>query len=66
MLNSEWFKRAARTFFQTALGYIIFAVPNIDFNNTSAIKTTLIGIGVSAAAAGVAAVMNINEEDNKI
>lgn len=54
----DWLKRAIRTFIQAAVGYAVVVVPNVDFNDTSALKTTLIGIGVSAVAAGIAAVMN--------
>lgn len=54
---SNWIKRAIRTFFQTAIGYITVAIPTVDWND-SALKTTLIGIGMSALAAGISAVMN--------
>jgi hypothetical protein len=53
----NWIKRAIRTFFQTAVGYITVAIPTVDWND-SALKTTLIGIGMSALAAGISAVMN--------
>lgn len=53
----NWIKRAIRTFFQTAIGYITVAIPTVDWND-SALKTTLIGIGMSALAAGISAVMN--------
>lgn len=60
----NWVKRALRTFAQTAVGYIVVAVPAVDFGGEkAAIKTALIGIGVSAIAAGMAAVMNLNEEE---
>ena len=62
MFSRECIRRAVRTFIQTAIGYIAVVVPNIDFADSSALKTTLIGVGVSAAAAGAAAVMNINKE----
>lgn len=53
----NWIKRAIRTFFQTAVGYITVAIPTVDWND-SALKTTLIGIGMSALAAGISAAMN--------
>lgn len=53
----NWIKRAIRTFFQSAMGYIVVAIPTVDWND-SALKTTLIGIGMSALAAGISAVMN--------
>lgn len=61
-MSKECLKRALRTFFQTAVGYLAVAVPAIDVRDASAFRTALVGIGVSAAAAGLAAVMNINEE----
>ena len=57
-IQKEWLRRALRTFVQAAVGYAVVVVPNIDFNDTSALKTTLVGAGVSAVAAGIAAVMN--------
>lgn len=67
MKLKEWAYRALRTFLQSAVGYIVIALPNVDFSEQSKVKTALIGIGVSAVAAGLAAVMNINndkEEEN--
>lgn len=67
MKIKEWAYRALRTFLQSAVGYIVIALPNVDFSEQSKAKTALIGIGVSAVAAGLAAVMNINndkEEEN--
>ena len=58
----NWIKRALRTFAQSAIGYIVVALPAIDFSETSVLKTALIGIGVSATAAGLSAVMNLKEE----
>lgn len=57
----NWGKRVLRTFLQAAVGYAVVAIPAIDFSDTSMLKTALIGVGVSAVAAGVAAVMNLNE-----
>jgi hypothetical protein len=59
----NWVKRAIRTFIQTALGYICVAIPAVDWND-SALKATLVGIGTSAIAAGVAAVMNYKDNDS--
>lgn len=67
MKMKEWAYRALRTFLQSAVGYIVIALPNVNFSEQSKAKTALIGIGVSAVAAGLAAVMNINndkEEEN--
>ena len=56
-----WLKRALRTFMQTAVGYIAVNIAVVDFSNTSATKTAAVGLCVSAAAAGLAAVMNLKE-----
>jgi hypothetical protein len=58
----NWVKRALRTFVQSAVGYIAIAVPNIDFSSASAAKTAVVGLGLSALAAGIAAVMNIKDD----
>lgn len=58
----NWAKRAIRTFVQAAVGYLVVAVPSVDFSGEkNAVKTALVGIGVSAVAAGIAAAMNIRE-----
>lgn len=58
-----WIKRAIRTFAQTAVGYITVNLVTVDFTaDTPVIKTAMIGIAVSAVAAGMAAVMNFKEE----
>lgn len=59
----NWMKRALRTAFQTMIGYIAVAMPSIDWSaDRSVLKPVLIGIGVSAVAAGLAAAMNLEEE----
>lgn len=57
-----WVKRALRTFLQTAVGYIAVNIAAVDFTDTSITKTAVIGLCVSATAAGLAAVMNVREE----
>ena len=58
----NWLRRALRTALQTAVGYLAVAVPNIDWSTEkSVLKTPLIGIGVSAVSAGLAAAMNLEE-----
>jgi hypothetical protein len=60
----NWVKRAARTFIQSAVGYVAVAVPAIDWTSSgrATLKTALVGIGVSAVSAGISAVMNIMDE----
>lgn len=58
----ETLKRAARTFVQAAVGYIaanFVMYAGSDFSDLSVLKTVLMGLGVSAVAAGLAAVMNL-------
>jgi len=58
-----WLKRALRTAFQSAVGYLVAAVPSVDWSqDRAAVRTALIGIGVSAVSAGIAAVMNLDAE----
>ena len=54
----NWIKRALRTFIQAAVGYAVVALPAIDWQDTGTLRGTLIGLGVSAIAAGISAVMN--------
>lgn len=62
----NWIKRAVRTFVQTAIGYISVNVVAVDWTaDRSVIKTAIIGVGVSAIAAGLAAVINFIEDENK-
>ena len=58
----ETLKRAARTFMQAAAGYIatnFVMYAGSDFSDVNVLKTVLTGLGVSAVAAGLAAVMNL-------
>ena len=58
----NWLRRAVRTTLQSAVGYLAVAVPNVDWSADKAVlKTTLIGIGISAVSAGLSAVMNLDE-----
>lgn len=56
-----YIKRALRTFAQTAAGYAVANLTIIDLNA----KNALAGLAVSAIAAGLAAVMNLNESEEK-
>lgn len=60
-----WVKRALRTALQTAVGYITVALPTIDWSADKAVlRSTLIGIGISAVSAGLAAAMNFKETED--
>ena len=56
-------KRAVRTFFQTAVGYISINIVTGDFTSKEAMKNAIVGLGVCAVASGLAAVMNMKECD---
>lgn len=59
-----WLKRALRTFLQTAIGYLAVNIAVVDFSaDKAALKSCLVGLGVSAISAGVAAIMNLKEEE---
>lgn len=56
----ECLRRALRTFVQSALGYIAVDLVSVVQNNTGdALASALRGLLVSAAAAGIAAIMNL-------
>lgn len=58
----ETLKRAARTFMQAAVGYVatnFVMYAGSDFSDLNVVKTALMGVGISAIAAGIAAVMNL-------
>ena len=57
ILKKIYVKRALRTFLQTAVGYIAVNIAATDLS----VKSAVIGLEVSAVAAGMAAVMNIKE-----
>ena len=59
ILKKTYVKRALRTFLQTAVGYIAVNIAATDLN----VKSAVIGLAVSAVAAGMAAVMNLREEN---
>ena len=59
----ETIRRAFRTFVQTATGYIVTNIAILSdpetLQNTDILKTTIIGLIISAISAGLAAVMNL-------
>lgn len=62
----EAIRRALRTAFQTAIGYIVVALPAVDWSaDRAALRASLVGIGVTAASAGLAAAMNYTKEDEE-
>ena len=64
--TKETFNRMIRTFFQTAVSYIAVNIATVDFSESrNLIRAALTGIGVSAAAAGLSAVMNLEKKQIK-
>ena len=59
----ETLRRAWRTFIQTALAYLVANVCMVDFSaGKDVVYSALMGLAVSAGAAGVAAVMNLEKK----
>nr|DAW56645.1 MAG TPA: holin [Bacteriophage sp.] len=63
----ETFIRALRTFVQSAVGYILAnaALIPTSWEDMDFVKTSLIGLAVSAISAGLAAVMNLPKKEDK-
>ena len=63
----ETIRRAFRTFVQTAIGYIVTNIAILSdpetLQNTDILKTTIIGLIISAISAGLAAVMNLPKKE---
>ena len=58
--TKESVRRALRTFAQAAIAYVLVNITLIDFTSgKEVIKSAIIGLSVSALAAGFAAVMNM-------
>ena len=61
-MTRKTLNRALRTFLQTALGYVAVNIAVLDFSQSGTVlKSALTGLAVSAVAAGLAAVMNMEE-----
>lgn len=60
-------KRAFRTFLQTVFGYVVTNISlylgGIDYTDGNILKNAIIGFVISAVSAGLAAVMNLREEN---
>lgn len=55
--------KAFRTFIQSAIAYLAVNFALIDFSDSKqAVKTALVGLGVSALSAGLCAVMNLERK----
>lgn len=56
-------KRAAKTFIQSAVSYLVVSLAAVDFSTDStALRTVLLGLCVSAVSSGLAAVMNLEKK----
>ena len=64
--TKECLRRTARTFVQTACGYVVTNIATvcagIDFTDVDTLTNVLVGLGISAVSAGIAAIMNLKEE----
>ena len=62
--TQETWRRALRTLIQTAVAYLAANICVVDFSAESEVLTSaLIGLVVSALAAGLAAVMNLEKPE---
>lgn len=61
--TKETLKRALRTFLQTAVAYIAVNIAVIDFTEKKAAESAVIGLIISAVAAGLAAAMNLEKKE---
>lgn len=59
ILKKTYVKRSLRTFLQTAVGYIAVNIATTDLN----VRSAVVGLAISAVSAGVAAAMNLKEEN---
>lgn len=63
--TKECFKRALRTFLQAVIAYLAVNIVLIDFSDgKAALKSALTGLAVSAIAAGISAVMNLEKKED--
>jgi hypothetical protein len=61
--TKETLRRAGRTFLQAALSYIMVNVVLIDFSSgKEVVKSAVVGLVISALAAGFAAAMNLEDD----
>ena len=62
--TKETWRRALRTLIQTAVAYLAANLCVVDFTAEGEVLTSaLVGLGVSALAAGIAAVMNMEKPE---
>ena len=60
-------KRMAKTFIQAFIAYLCVNIAVVDFNSDKdVLKQGLIGLCVSALAAGIAAVMNLEKKELEV
>lgn len=64
--TKDTFSRAFRTFLQAMFGYFSVNLVYVSVtDDVVTLKRTIIGFIVSAVSAGLAAVMNLEKEDNE-
>lgn len=66
MFTKKTLKRTVRTFIQAAISYLAVNIFVIDFSSGKEVaKSTAVGLLVSAGAAGIAAVMNLENKESE-
>ena len=65
--TKETWRRALRTFLQAVASYVAVNLCVVDFASESEVLTSaLVGLGASALAAGLAAVMNLEPVETDV
>ncbi|MCC8111666.1 MAG: hypothetical protein LIO74_08780 [Ruminococcus sp.] len=63
----SWIYRGVRTFVQAVVGFLavnlVAYLTGVDYSDHTALKAVIISLGGSALAAGLAAMMNLHEDD---
>lgn len=65
-ITKETLRRAKRTFFQTAISYFAANLCLVDFTQPKdIIVSALLGLVISALSAGLAAIMNLQKNEQQ-
>lgn len=63
--TKETLRRSFRTFIQSAVAYLTVNIVYVNFTGEKAdVKSALLGVLISAVAAGISGVMNLEKEEN--
>lgn len=65
-ITKETLRRAGRTFLQTAISYVAANLCLVDFTQSKdIIVSALLGLVISALSAGLAAIMNLQKNEQQ-